>query len=91
MIQKNVSFAIVKKQMSDYLGAINAAVKRGEVPPAISTTALEDIIKTHKCICHRDLDDDSENAIKNLLKENEQIDELSYLQDHNYGCSRKNA
>ena len=89
LIQKNVSFAMTKKQMSDYLDAINAAVKRGEVPPAISTTALEDIIKTRKCICHRDLDANSENAIKDLLKENEQIDELSYLQDHNYGCSRK--
>ena len=89
LIQKNVSFAIVKDQISRYLDAINAAVKRGEVPPAISTTALEDIIKTQTCICHRQLDADAENVICTLLKENEQIDELSYLQDHNYGFSRK--
>ena len=89
LIQKNVSFAIVKDQMSEYLEAINAAVKRGEVPPAISTTALEDILKTHTCICHRELDSDSESVINELLKDNEQIDELSYLQEHNFGCAQK--
>ncbi len=89
LIQKNVSFAIVKDQMSEYLEAINAAVKRGEVPPAISTTALEDILKTHTCICHRELDSNSESVINELLKDNEQIDELSYLQEHNFGCAQK--
>lgn len=89
LIQKNVSFAIVKDQMSEYLEAINAAVKRGEVPPAISTTALEDILKTHTCICHRELDSNSESVINELLKDNEQIDELSYLQEHNFGCTQK--
>ncbi len=89
LIQKNVSFAIVKDQMSEYLEAINAAVKRGEVPPAISTTTLEDILKTHTCICHRELDSNSESVINELLKDNEQIDELSYLQEHNFGCAQK--
>lgn len=89
LIQKNVSFAIVKDQMAEYLEAINAAVKRGEVPPAISTTALEDILKTHTCICHRKLDSSSESVINELLKDNEQIDELSYLQEHNFGCAQK--
>ena len=89
LIQKNVSFAIVKDQMAKYLEAINAAVKRGEVPPAISTTALEDILKTHTCICHRELDSSSESVINELLKDNEQIDELSYLQEHNFGCAQK--
>lgn len=89
LIQKNVSFAIVKDQMAEYLEAINAAVKRGEVPPAISTTALEDILKTHTCICHRELDSSSESVINELLKDNEQIDELSYLQEHNFGCAQK--
>lgn len=85
-LSKSVPYAIIEDKIKKYQSAIRTATKNGQMPPDITTSVLNDIIESHKCICKRDLDEESKKAIETLLADSAEKERLSFLTSHTGSC-----
>lgn len=84
MLVSNNSFLILRNQLTEFAVKVNEGKKKGQIPASIRPQLIHELIEGGVCVCGRDLEDEDNKHLSQLLALSEQADAKDFLLEDSF-------